>query len=72
MAAGAPSSAVPAVLVALSEALAASPHMEFLLTWVHALCLRPDVAQKVMAPCPLLGMVAASGAAWLIVHCTVL
>ena len=49
VAAGAPSSAVPAVLVALSEALAASPHMEFLLTWVHALCLRPDVAQKVMA-----------------------
>jgi hypothetical protein len=52
VAAGAPSSAVPAVLVALSEALAASPHMEFLLTWVHALCLRPDVAQKVTACLP--------------------
>lgn len=50
MAAGAPSAAVPVVLAALSEALAASPHLEFLLTWVRALCLRPDVAQKVLPP----------------------
>lgn len=49
VAAGAPSAAVPAVLTALSEAMAASPHVEFLLTWVQALCLRPDVAQKVQS-----------------------
>lgn len=47
MAGGAPTAAVPAVLAALAEALAASPHLEFLLTWVHALCLRHDVSQQV-------------------------
>lgn len=47
VAAGAPSAAVPAVLAAVSEAMAASPHVEFLLTWVQALCLRHDVAHKV-------------------------
>lgn len=50
VAAGAPSAAVPTVLTALSEAMATSPHVEFLLTWVQALCLRQDVAQKGLQP----------------------
>ena len=39
MAAGVPTAMLPAVLTALAEALTDSPHLEFVLGWVHALCV---------------------------------
>lgn len=44
-----PTASVPAMLPVLAQALASSPHLEFLLSWVQALCLRRDVSQKGLA-----------------------
>lgn len=38
VAAGLPTSSLPAMLAALVEALTASPHLEFVLDWVKAVC----------------------------------
>lgn len=39
MAAGLPTSALPVVLQAFAVALTASPHLEFWLDWVKAICM---------------------------------
>lgn len=38
VAASVPSATVVSLLTCLAEALASSPHLEFMLAWVHALC----------------------------------
>ena len=45
-----PPAALTEVLAALAEAMAESPHIEFLLRWVRCICLQHGNALQVRAP----------------------
>lgn len=49
---GLPPAALAAVVSALAELLAGSAHLEFLLRWVHALCVAQGRAIQVLRPAP--------------------